>query len=71
MKRKEWGTVTCIYCGEIYTRKGLIALKNEGEEYHLGTEGFVCPECLHEIDKGEPQEQLKELMFQIGGSYGT
>lgn len=57
--------MTCIYCGEIYSPRELKELKQTGEDYYLGDDGFICPDCLDRISVQPAEDQLKKLLNTI------
>ena len=54
--------MTCIYCGEIYTPQEVKDLKQAGEEYVLGDNGFICPQCWESINRRPVEDQVMDLL---------
>ena len=54
--------MTCIYCGEIYTPQEVKELKQRGEEYALGDNGFICPDCWDSINRRPVEDQVMDLL---------
>lgn len=57
--------MTCITCGEIYTREEVEEWKEKGKDFSVSEENFICPGCTVKLLQRPSEKTLNELMNTI------
>lgn len=55
--------MTCITCGEIYTREEVTEWAEEGKTFTLRKDdNLICPKCTKKLLSTPVEQQIKELL---------
>ena len=54
--------MTCIDCGEIYSREQVMGWLELGENFSLKKGFIICPTCTKKLLSTPVEQQIKELL---------
>lgn len=61
----------CTLCGDSFADADLAELKEMGEKFSVSQKGFICPDCLDDLSRKDPEEQIQILINQPHNTGGA